>query len=58
MYVTDGTAGDWTGPKEGVIIECPLNGLFQDLMTIIITSQTVISEVVDKLVSLTSIFKV
>ena len=33
--------------KEGVIIEYPLNGLFHNLVTDIITSQTVISEVVD-----------
>ena len=34
-------------PREGVSIECPLNGLFHDLVTIIITSQTVVGEVVD-----------
>ena len=33
----------WFGAKEGVIIECPLNGLFQDLVTVILTSQMVVS---------------
>ena len=36
-------------PRVGIIIECPLNGLFHDLMNIIITSQVAISEMVDRL---------
>ena len=34
-------------PREGVIIWSPQNGLFQDLMNVILTSQTGISEMVN-----------
>ena len=29
----------WFASREGVIIECPLNDLFHDVVTVIITSQ-------------------
>ena len=31
-------------PREGVIIECPLNEIFKDVVTVIITSQMVVSK--------------
>ena len=34
-------------PGEGIIIKLPPNGLFHDLVIVIITSQTVVSEVVE-----------
>ena len=34
-------------PREGVIIECPLNDLFQKLVIDVLTSQTDVSEVVE-----------
>ena len=34
-------------PREGAIIKCPPNGLFHDLVTVIITPRTVISEMVN-----------
>ena len=33
--------------RESVIIECPLNGLFHDLVTVIITAQMAIRELDD-----------
>ena len=33
--------------REGVIIECPLNGLFHDVVTIIITSGMAVRELED-----------
>ena len=33
-------------PREGAIIECPLSGLFHDLVTAIITSRIGVSEMV------------
>ena len=33
--------------RQGIIIECSLNLLFHDLVTVIVTSRTVISEMVD-----------
>ena len=35
------------GPREGVIIKLPLNGLFNDVVTIIITSRTDVREMND-----------
>ena len=32
----------WLGPREGVIVEWPLNGLFYDRRGVIITSQMVV----------------
>ena len=32
-------------PREGVIIECPLNELYHDIVTIILTSQMVVSKI-------------
>ena len=40
----------WMDPyfaRQGIIIECSLNLLFHDLVTVIVTSRTVISEMVD-----------
>ena len=34
--------------REGVIIECPLNDLFHELMIDVLTSRTDVSEVVEK----------
>ena len=34
-------------PRVGIIIECPLNGLFHDLVNIILTSRTADSEMVN-----------
>ena len=34
-------------PKEGVIIECPQNGLFHDLMNVILTSWAAVSEMIN-----------
>ena len=40
----------WTveesSPSKGVIIECPLNDLFHDIMTVILTSRIGVSEMV------------
>ena len=33
-------------PREGVIIECPLNDLFHDVVTVILTSRMGVSEMV------------
>ena len=33
--------------REGAIIECPQNGLFNNLVTVILMSQTAIKEMVD-----------
>ena len=33
-------------PREGVIIECPLNDLFRDIVTVILTPQMGVSEMV------------
>ena len=33
------------GPREGVIVECHLNGLFHDLVTVILTSRMAVTEV-------------
>ena len=32
-------------PRGGVIIECPLNELFHDVVTVIVTSQMVVSQI-------------
>ena len=37
---------DWLRPREGVIIEWPLNGQFHDAVTVILTSRTAVSGVV------------
>ena len=34
-------------PRVSVIIECPLNDLFHDLVYVILTSRTAVSEMVD-----------
>ena len=36
-----------TVPKEGLIIECPLDGLFHDVVTVIITSRMAVWELED-----------
>ena len=35
----------YSAPREGVIIECPLNELFHNVVTVIITSQIVVSKI-------------
>ena len=37
----------YTLPREGVIIECPLKWQFHDLVTVILTSRTAVSRVVE-----------
>ena len=37
---------NWIVSREGVIIECPLNYLFHDVVTVILTSQMGVSEMV------------
>ena len=37
----------WEKAREGVIIECPLNGLFHDVVTVIITSRMAVRELED-----------
>ena len=37
----------YSQPREGVIIECPQNGLFHNLVTVILTPQTAISEMIN-----------
>ena len=37
-----------SGSRVGIVNECPQNGLFHDLMTIILKSWTAVSEMVDK----------
>ena len=34
-------------PREGVIIECPLNGQYHDTRDVILTSRTDVREIVD-----------
>ena len=36
-----------TGTREGVIIECPLNGQYHDARDVILTSRTDVREMVD-----------
>ena len=46
MYRKDTEPFIWLLPREGVIIECPQNDLFHNVVTVILKSQMGVSEMV------------